>query len=177
MSLLPTRSAAILSPMSFVTENLEEDATKVLHRSLGFFFTRLVEHLPDGGQRISHSRWHRKGLPPIELASDGTAVQVAPTRNPWLQLWVPRKLAWWIAILFVIGSACFAIASFAANWPQYCPSALAHGSVVNSVYFVGSIFFTAAAGLQLPDDPGAGRCREVARSTVPAGRREGGKAF
>jgi hypothetical protein len=152
MSLLPTRAAANLSPMSSFTENLEENATRVIHRSLGFFVTRLVEHLPDGGQRISHSRWHRKGLPPIELASGGKALRVMmPTTSPWLQLWAPLKLAWWIAILFVIGSACFAVASFAANWPGYCPAALVHGSVVNTVFFAGSLFFTAAAGLQLEE--------------------------
>jgi len=137
--------------MLSITEQLEGDATRVIHRSLGFFVTRLVEHLPDGRQRISHSRWHRKGLPPIELASDGTALPASPAGNPWLQLWAPRRLSWWIAILFVIGSACFAVASFAANWPQYCPAELAHGSIVNGIYFFGSIFFTAAAALQLEE--------------------------
>lgn len=137
--------------MVSITEQLEEDTTRVIHRTLGFFVTRLVEYLPDGRQRISHSRWHRKGLPPIELASDGSALKVRLATNPWVQLWAPHRLAWWIAILFVIGSACFAVASFAANWPQHCPAELAHGSVVNSVYFVGSIFFTAAAALQLEE--------------------------
>lgn len=134
-----------------VTEKLEDSTARVLHRSLGFFVTRVVEHLPDGSQRISHSRWHRKGLPPIELASDGSLLQVTPAANPWLQLWAPRRLAWWIAVFFVIGSACFAAGSLAANWPQYCPAALAHSSVVNAVFFVGSLFFTTAAGLQLEE--------------------------
>ena len=135
--------------MSSLTENSDENAARAIHRALGFFVTRIVEHLPDGRQRISHSRWHRKGIPPIERASDGSVLEVAPIASPWLQLWAPCRLAWWVAVLFVIGSACFAVASFAEIWPQYCPAALARGSVVNGVYFVGSIFFTAAAGLQL----------------------------
>jgi hypothetical protein len=151
MPLLSIRAASKLSPMVSVTENLEENATRVIHRSLGFFVTQLVEHLPEGGLRISHSRWHRKGLPPIELARDGSTLQVAPAANPWLKLWEPRKLAWWIAILFAIGSAFFAMGSFAASWPQYCPAMLAHGSIVNTIFFVGSLFFTTAAGLQLEE--------------------------
>jgi hypothetical protein len=93
-------------------------------------------------------------------------LRATPTASPWLQLWAPRKLAWWIAVLFVIGSACFAIASFAAIWPQYCPAALAHSSGVNGVYFVGSIFFTVAAGLQLEEAING----DVADIAAPAGR-------
>jgi hypothetical protein len=149
-----------------LTDELEKDVTRAVNRALGFFVTRIVEHLPDGRQRISHSRWHRKGLPPIELDSDGVALRATPTASPWLQLWAPRKLAWWIAVLFVIGSACFAIASFAAIWPQYCPAALAHSSGVNGVYFVGSIFFTVAAGLQLEEAING----DLADIAAPAGR-------
>jgi hypothetical protein len=58
-------------------------------------------------------------------------------------------LTWWIALLFIIGSACFALGSFASNWPQYSPSGFADSRTVNTVFFVGSLFFTAAAWLQL----------------------------
>jgi hypothetical protein len=135
--------------MFSITEKVDDSVNRVIHPALGFFVTRLVEHLPDGRQRISHSRWHRKGLPPIEVASDGTAMRVAPTANPWLQLWAPQRLAWWIAVVFMIGSACFAAGSFASNWPGYWPAGFVDDSSTNAVFFVGSLFFTAAAGLQL----------------------------
>jgi len=135
--------------MFSITEKVDDSANRGIHRALGFFVTRLVEHLPDGRQRISHSRWHRKGLPPIEVASDGTAMRVALTANPWLRLWAPQRLAWWIAVVFIIGSACFAAGSFASNWPGYWPAGFVDGSSVNAVFFVGSLFFTTAAGLQL----------------------------
>jgi len=131
-----------------ITETTEESASRVIHRALGFFVTRLVERLPDGRQRISHSRRHRKGLAPIEVASDGTAMRPAPAANPWLQLWAPQRLAWWIALFFIVGSACFAAGSFASNWPQYWPAGLANSRVINLVFFTGSLFFTTAAGLQ-----------------------------
>ena len=48
-----------------------------------------------------------------------------------------------IGILFAVGSACFAVASFISQW----------GSVANAgigvTFFVGSVFFTSAAFLQL----------------------------
>jgi hypothetical protein len=135
--------------MLSITEKNEESANRVIHRALGFFVTRLVEHLPDGRQRISHSRWCRKGLAPIEVASDGTAMREASAANPWLQLWAPQRLAWWIALFFIVGSACFAAGSLASNWPQFWPVSLANSHVINAVFFTGSIFFTTAAGLQV----------------------------
>ncbi len=135
--------------MLSITDKTEESANRVIHRALGFFVTRLVEHLPDGRQRISHSRWYRKGLAPIEVASDGTAMREAPAANPWLQLCAPQRLAWWIALFFIVGSACFAAGSFASNWPQYCPAGLANSRVISAVFFTGSLFFTTAAGLQV----------------------------
>jgi hypothetical protein len=131
-----------------ITETAEESASRVFHQALGFFVTRLVEYLPDGRQRISHSRWHRKGLAPIEVDSDGTAMRLSPAANPWLQLWAPQRLAWWIALFFIVGSACFAAGSFASNWPQYWPAGLANSRVICVVFFTGSLFFTTAAGLQ-----------------------------
>jgi hypothetical protein len=57
--------------------------------------------------------------------------------------WRPRSLAWWTGVLFIVGSACFALGA--------CPglSSLLPVAVVGVVFFVGSIFFTSAALLQL----------------------------
>ena len=117
--------------------------------TMAYFTTRVIQHLPDGRQLVSHSRWHRKGLPPVEVGSDGTALRVAPVANPWLQLWALHRIAWWIALLFIIGSACFALGGFASNWPHYCPVWLTNSPIINTVFFIGSLFFTGAAWLQL----------------------------
>lgn len=50
-----------------------------------------------------------------------------------------RGLGWWIAVLFMVGSLCFAIGSV----PGF--AALAPTEVVGVVFFVGSLFFTSAA--------------------------------
>jgi hypothetical protein len=120
-----------------------------LHHTAGIFMTRVVQRLRDGRRLVYFSRRVRKALPPLHLASDGSEIVAARAADPWLQLWAPHRLSWWIAVLFICGSACFAVGSFAANWPQQLPAWLGVGSVINRVFFVGSLFFTGAAWLQL----------------------------
>jgi hypothetical protein len=57
--------------------------------------------------------------------------------------WHPRSIAWWTGVLFMIGSFCFALGSF----PGF--SSAVPTSIVGVTFFVGSIFFTTAAFLQL----------------------------
>ena len=132
-----------------MSSTIESPSERPVRHTVGIFITRVVEHLSDGRQRVSHSRWHRKGLPPVEIGRDGVGVRAALVANPWLHLWAPGRLAWWIAVLFIIGSSCFALGSFASNWPQYLPPGFKDSSVINMVFFVGSLFFTSAAWLQL----------------------------
>jgi hypothetical protein len=54
-----------------------------------------------------------------------------------------RPLDWWIGLLFAIGSACFALGAFPALASRADPTA------VGVTFFVGSLFFTSAAALQL----------------------------
>jgi hypothetical protein len=57
--------------------------------------------------------------------------------------WAPRSRAWCVGVLFMIGSACFALGSV----PAYVDAV---GTAADGVtYFVGSIFFTSAAFLQM----------------------------
>jgi len=59
--------------------------------------------------------------------------------------WAPRGRAWWIGVLFAVGSLCFLVAPF----PGFLQAV---GSTVDgAVFFVGSLFFTSAATLQLVD--------------------------
>jgi hypothetical protein len=63
-------------------------------------------------------------------------------------LWAPRRLAWWIAVLFAIGSALFTLGGVGATWPRSVPAPLGQGFVLNWIFVVGAIFFTSAAWLQ-----------------------------
>ena len=53
------------------------------------------------------------------------------------------RLTWWMAVLFMVGASFFAVGSF----PPYAQ--LVDPGAVGTTFFVGSIFFTLAAGAQL----------------------------
>ncbi|HXV34130.1 MAG TPA: hypothetical protein VD769_08980, partial [Gaiellaceae bacterium] len=58
-----------------------------------------------------------------------------------------KSRLWWIAVLFMIGSALFALGS-APSYPE-----LVSSEVVGATFFAGSIFFTSASLLQLKQTP------------------------
>jgi hypothetical protein len=99
--------------------------------AIGPFVTRERFRLPDGSHRTWSSRRRRK----IGRADEHRGV----TAHPW---WAPRTLGWWIAVLFMVGSALFALGAF----PPYADATGA--SAVGVTYFVGSLFFTSAGYLQ-----------------------------
>ncbi len=65
--------------------------------------------------------------------------------------WRPRRATWWVGVLFAIGSACFLVGPF----PGFVE--LVGSTVDGIVFFVGSIFFTSAATLQLVTTGNPGR--------------------
>ena len=96
-------------------------------RGFGPFVTREAYRLPDGTRLLWDSRWHRKHAGRV------------PGGSTW---WAPFAMAWWMGVLFAIGSVCFALGSF----PPY---ATAVGATPDNItYFIGSIFFTTASFLQ-----------------------------
>jgi hypothetical protein len=109
----------------------------------GPFVTRAVYEL-DGVEHTWSSRAHRKRV----LLGRRAALS-------W------RTRSWWIAVLFMIGSTCFAVGAA----PGY--ASLVGVEADGVTFFVGSIFFTSAAALQYVEvvntvpaaDPGPGHVR------------------
>ncbi len=87
--------------------------------------------------------------------------------------WDPREADWWVAACFAVGSTCFILGAT----PPYAD---AFGITVDSwTYFIGSIWFTTAAWLQVLVSTGAigqgTRTRRAARwRTVARAPREAG---
>ena len=94
----------------------------------GPFITRATFRTPQGEIVTWESRAHRK-----RHTGDAGAASI------W---WAPRALAWWIGVLFMIGSTCFALGAL----PGYLDAVGVNTD--NLTYFVGSLFFTSAALLQ-----------------------------
>jgi hypothetical protein len=104
------------------------DWATVETKRVGPFVTSETYRRPDGSLYRWTSRAHRKR---------GRGAQGGSL------LWAPRSIAWWIAVLFMVGSTCFAIAPL----PFYLDLLGSTGDAIT--YFVGSIFFTSAALCQL----------------------------
>lgn len=109
--------------------------TYVSSDGFGPFTTRIEHRREDGSIHLWSSRRHRRGYGPEIVPTDETS----PVRKrPSLVVWSPHQLAWWIAVLFMIGSAHFVVGSllFLAGF--------SNAALNNMVFFIGSIFFTSA---------------------------------
>jgi len=119
------------------------------NRGPGPFVTHRLRRLPDGRHLVASSRRHRKGLRPHQVPDAASAERPPPVHAAaFSHLWAPKRLAWWIAVLFAIGSALFTLGGVSATWPQAVPASLRDGSVLNRIFVVGAVFFTSAAWLQ-----------------------------
>jgi hypothetical protein len=135
------------------------------HHGPGPFVTRAEALLENGRRLVATSRRHRKGLAPHTCAAH-EVMRIPPTRRTAFgHLLAPRRIGWWVAVLFAVGSLCFMVGGWAASWPAETPSALLAVATINAVFFVGSIFFTAAAYLQLLEAANG----DVAHALRPSG--------
>lgn len=103
----------------------------------GWFTTTLVLEDPVGEKVVWHSRRNRKGL------DAEPAHRVGRTRPRYALAFNPGSVTWWIAVLFMIGAALFAVGSASV----FLGADLANLS--GPIFFTGSIFFTSAAYLQI----------------------------
>lgn len=124
-------------------------AAAVRSHGPGPFITHRHRRLSDGTHLVALSRRHRKGLRPHCVADVAIADRAPDSHaSAFRHLWAPTRLAWWIAVLFLIGSSLFALGGAAATWPELAPTRLRDASVLGRVFVVGAVFFTGAAWLQ-----------------------------
>jgi hypothetical protein len=120
---------------------------------LGPFVTFIEVERPDGLVARYESRRQRKHV-----------AAVSASVSTW---WAPGARGWWIGILFAAGSALFAVGAL----PGY---AGAVGTRSDSItFFVGSVFFTAAAFLQYRESVDAGTGGGVGAGTASGGTPHG----
>ena len=119
-------------------------------RGVGPFITWVTLAREDGHSLLRTSRRYRKGLTPLVVASPDITPRVAVRAviHDWLRFWAPRRMGWWIAILFMIGSALFAIGGAQGTWPGSPVARWFDPSLTGWIFFVGSLYFTSAAYLQ-----------------------------
>ena len=109
------------------------------------FTTLRVARGADGVVKRWDSRRHRKGL------------SAAGAATSWHRLWTARDLNIWIGAGFSMGSMLFLWSAMLSLAPDLVWNAGVSTAAINRMYFVGSIFFTAAALLQLHQAGVSGR--------------------
>lgn len=108
------------------------------------FVTRRIFEWGDASTWIWSSRHHRKQL----NYSRNEATQL-PSHALRQSIWLPKKLNWWIGLIFSIGSLLFLIACIFSLILMGGLTEILDLSNTNRIFFCGSIFFTIAAYLQL----------------------------
>ncbi len=127
----------------------DEAATRVITRGPGPFVTWCLVRLANGQHLVAHSRRHRKGLRPHRITAEGMADRLLSLEvRAFTHLWGLRRLGWWVAALFIVGSTCFTVGAFAAAFPGFAPGPLAEGDFLGRLFATGAVFFTGAAWLQ-----------------------------
>ena len=132
---------------------------------VGPFVTRVEMRLPGGEPWVWTSRRHRYlgGLRSSPISADREARRAWW----WLEVALIGRAVWCISVLFIVGSACFAVASAAGLAPGAFGAFASDATAVHPVFFVGSIFFTLAAYLQLLGAVNAERLSAIAHRKRP----------
>jgi hypothetical protein len=123
--------------------------SSVTHHGPGPFVTRVTRVLEDGRHRVATSRRYRKGLA-AHVVAPAASARIPPSRaEAFRHFWAPARLGWWVAVVFIVGSSLFAVGGWGATWPASTPPVMRSAAVLNWILFIGSLFFTTAAYLQL----------------------------
>lgn len=121
----------------------------------GRFVTWATYRLPDGSHYTWQARAHRKGAGPRTLRADRVGLRTtadgepAPAGSIWRQFWAPQRLAWWNAVLFIVGTAFFVVGAAGSLMPSLFGGQNPMSVFAESNYFAGATLFTIGSYGQL----------------------------
>ena len=108
------------------------------------FITKRIFEAGDKKKTIWSSRHHRKHL---RVSLDSRTV--LPKLRLAEVVWFPRRMNWWMGVIFSLGALLFGLASLLSLDSTAMNEMSGWREMVATTFFVGSLFFTAAAYLQL----------------------------
>ncbi len=120
----------------------------------GRFESRRVWRLADGSEYVWEDRRHRKGRGPY--APSGQAAELRERQSPWLEFYAPHRLSWWVAVIFIAGSALFTLGALASLFDGLFGGEEMATTVAASSYFTGALLFTAGIYMQVLETINAG---------------------
>lgn len=108
------------------------------------FTSWIAYRRPQDTPYLWESRHSGKGAGPVTAAG-----RVAPhtpeaedSPNPWLQFWAPQRLAWWIALVFLVGSLLFIAGAAGSLVPSAFGGQHRMAIYAESCYFLGALLYT-----------------------------------
>lgn len=119
------------------------------------FVSWVTYQLEDGSEYTWRARQHRKGAGPQILYADRVGLRTTrrgepiSTVSPWLRFWAPHRLAWWVAIVFIVGTALFVAGAAGSLVPSAFGGQHRMSVFAESCYFTGAVLFTLALYGQL----------------------------
>lgn len=137
--------------------NVPDSWEHVESTGAGPFESRRVWRLPDGSEYVWEDRRHRKGRGPY--APSGRAAEYTPAlrrRSPWLEFYAPRRLSWWVAIIFIAGSVLFTLGALASLFAGFFGGEASATMISGGSYFVGALLFTGSIYMQVLETINAG---------------------
>ncbi len=115
----------------------------------GNLTTRVEYRTPGGSERVWTSRRHRKGRGTKNRSCGAESAAESVARSPWLGVWAPGSVSWWVAVGFMGGSALFALGAISSLWfPDFVSTELAT-RIADWLYFIGTTVFTVAMYIQI----------------------------
>lgn len=108
------------------------------------FISWIAYRRPEGSRYLWESRHSRKGAGPVTATGRAAphAPEAAPIPNPWLRFWAPQRLAWWIAMAFLVGSALFIAGAAGSLSPATFGGQHRMSVFAESCYFAGALLYT-----------------------------------
>lgn len=114
----------------------------------------ITYQLPDGSRYTWQARQHRKGAGPslwadrVGLRTTGTGKPM-PIGNPWRRFWAPDRLAWWVAVAFMLGSVFFVLGATGSLIPSVFGGPNRMSMFAEANYFAGATLYTLGIYCQL----------------------------
>lgn len=110
---------------------------------------------PDGSHYTWNARQHRKGFGPRTISADRVGLRTSrsgddiTTINPWRRFWAPQRLAWWVAVIFIVGTVFFVVGAAGSLAPSLFGGQHRMSVFAEAVYFTGATLYTIGIYAQL----------------------------
>lgn len=99
-----------------------------------------------------------------------SAGEADSTKSPWMRFWAPHRLAWWVAVTFMVGSLFFVLGAAGSLVPGFFGGQHPMTIFAEACYFIGALLYTASIYAQLLESINVDSRVEPSRDSHPPRR-------